>query len=50
MAESREDNVRVMVRCRPFNPREGNEGATEIIFIDKAMKQVAITQTDVKDL
>ena len=32
-----EDNVRVMIRCRPFNKREADKGDYNIITIDKDM-------------
>lgn len=36
------DNVMVMVRVRPFNKREEQEGATEIIEMDKTLCTVTL--------
>ena len=34
--------VKVMVRCRPMNQNEKNNGSTNVIDIDKSVNQVII--------
>ena len=45
-----EDNVRVIVRCRPFNKREKDLGDYDIIETDKEMGQVTIEKPETKDM
>ncbi|KAH0572069.1 Kinesin-like protein [Spironucleus salmonicida] len=45
-----DDNVKVLIRCRPFNQREANEGATQIIRMNKPMGQVQVEKPFSKDI
>ncbi|CAL6042334.1 Kinesin-like_protein [Hexamita inflata] len=45
-----DDNVRVIVRCRPFNKREAGQGDYNIIFQDKELGQVTIERPETKDM
>ena len=39
-----EDNVKVAVRCRPFNGREKNMGCKQIITVNEDANQICITK------
>lgn len=45
-----EDNVRVIVRCRPFNKREADLGDFNIVDIDHEMGQVRLQKPDATDM
>ena len=49
MTESK-DNVRVIIRTRPFNKREADLGDWDIIEQSKEMGSVTITKPDTKDM
>lgn len=50
MSDDKGDNVRVIVRCRPFNEREKKLGDYDIIETDKEMGQVTIEKPETKDM
>ncbi len=42
MAEKKEECIQVVVRCRPFNRKENEEGRTSIISMDLELNQITI--------
>ena len=45
--DSSDECVRVMVRCRPMNDKERDNGSKNVIEIDKTVNQVIIQGIDV---
>lgn len=41
-----EDTVKVVIRCRPFNQKEANEGAHNIVHANHEMASVTIDPPD----
>jgi hypothetical protein len=50
MAEKKEECIQVVVRCRPFNRKEKEEGRTSIISMDLEVGQITIRNPEDENL
>lgn len=47
--QSSDECVKVMVRCRPMNKKEKDNGSKNVIEVDKTVNQIVIQATEQQD-